>query len=159
MVELPGMDEMMNRRYSCDWGTLYDVVTCSLKNKLLIKIKIKIKIIKSCRRSFLVNKLERIRGSFGGDSEQAADCVRDLNEFDDNELKLRASKYKEFLLINNEKPTKAFCLLGKENNLLDDRSQIKDDNGRIFVGKKERGEYVREFYENLYKKNWIIFLK
>jgi len=122
--DLPIMDEMMLRMCSCDWGTLYDVATCSLKNKLL-KLQAQVKIIKGCRRSFLVNKLERIRDSFGGDSEQAAECVRDLNNFDDNELKLRASKYKEFLLINNEKPTRAFCLLGKENNLLDDMGQIK----------------------------------
>jgi len=55
-------------------------------------------------------------------------------------------------MINNEKPTRAFCLLGKENNLMDDMSQIKDGNGVQFVGSKERAEYVRKYYEGLYKR-------
>ncbi len=34
-------------------------------------------------------------------------------------------------MINNEKTTRAFCLLGKENNLMDDMSQIKEGNGVV----------------------------
>jgi len=107
------------------------------ENKIIGIEKI-IKEVKGCKRNFLVNKIERMRSNFGNDSEQAADCIRDLNYFDDADLKLRANKYKDFLLKNNEKPTKVFCLLGKENNLLDDMTQIKDADGNGFVNTRER---------------------
>ncbi len=94
---------MLERAFSCEWEALYEVVASSLKNKLLF-LQNHIKIINGCRRNYLVDRLVRIRDSFGNDSEQAADCLRDLNDFDDGELKLRANKYKEFLLKNNEKP-------------------------------------------------------
>ena len=45
MVELPIMDELLQRNFSTGWGTLYDVVSCSLKNKLL-KLQSHIKKIK-----------------------------------------------------------------------------------------------------------------
>ena len=151
VILLPGMDDMLNKNYSCDWGNLYEVVTSSLKIKLLALQKL-IKEIKGCKRNFLVTKIERMKGNFGVDSEQAADCIRDLNDFDDQELKERARKYKEFLLVNNEKPTRAFCLLGKETNLLDDMSQIKDKDGNCFADRKAREEYIRKYYQGLYNK-------
>ena len=83
--------------------------------------------------------------NFGQDSEQVSEGISDLNKFDDAQLRLRAGKYREFLLANNEKPTKAFCLLGKENNLLDDISQIKDANREEFRG----GEKERNIYGNI----------
>ncbi len=67
-------------------------------------------------------------------------------------MRIRANKYKEFLLKNNEKPTRAFCLLGRENNVLDDMNQIKDSNGQPFKGKNERDSYIKRYYEELYKK-------
>jgi len=53
------------------------------------------------------------------------------------------------VLSNNEKPTRAFCLLGKENNLVDDIEQIKDANGAIFDNEAARKEYIRNFYGEL----------
>jgi exonuclease III len=151
IIRIPDLENMLERAFSCEWEALYEVVASSLKNKLLF-LQNHIKIINGCRRNYLVDRLVRIRDSFGNDSEQAADCLRDLNDFDDGELKLRANKYKEFLLKNNEKPTRAFCLLGKENNLLDDMNQIKNENGQPFVTKGERDNYIKKYYEDLYKK-------
>ena len=118
-----------------------------------------IKLQAKSAREYIIRKIKRLEDMFGSDSEQVSGCVEELNKFDDAQLKIRANKYKEFLLINNEKPTKAFCLLGKENNLLDDMDQIKDSEGRDFSNKDERKEYIRKYYENLYKKKLDNLIK
>jgi hypothetical protein len=46
---------------------------------------------------------------------------------DDIDLKNRAVKFREFLEINNEKATKAFCRLGKEVGICDDITQIVNE--------------------------------
>ena len=96
--------------------------------------------------------MSRMEINFGRDSDQFNDALLALNNFDDKELKERANKYKEFLLSNNEKPTRAFCLLGRENNLLDDIEQIKNVDGNAFNNPQERNDYIKNFFENLYKK-------
>jgi len=151
MDELPGIEEILGRNFTCGWGVLYEVTSCSLKNKL-VELQGMLKRVKHRKREYLVEKINRMAFNFGNDSEQVSVCIKDLNMFDEEQLKLRANKYKEFLLANNEKPTKAFCLLGKENNLLDDVEQIKDNEGRDFNNDNDRKEYVRRYYEGLYKK-------
>ena len=93
-----------------------------------------------------------MEANFGVNTEQYFDAVRDLNAFDDNELKHRAKLFKEFVFKENEKPTRAFCLLGKENNLVDDIVQIKNADGDQFTNDKDRSEYIKGFYSELYKK-------
>ena len=151
MDDLPGIEEILGRNFTCGWGVLYEVTSCSLKNKL-VELQGMLKRVKHRKREYLVEKINRMSFNFGNDSEQVSECIKDLNMFDDEQLKLRANKYKEFLLANNEKPTKAFCLLGKENNLLDDVEQIKDNEGRDFNNDNDKKEYVRRYYEGLYKK-------
>jgi hypothetical protein len=83
--------------------------------------------------------------NFGISSEQFSDAIGELNRFDDNVLKERANKFRDFIFKNNEKPTKAFCLLGKENNLVDDLEQIRDENGIDFVSDKARNDFIKQF--------------
>jgi hypothetical protein len=45
---------------------------------------------------------------------QVSDEREKLLQFDDINLKERATRFKEFLDVNNEKATKAFCRLSKE---------------------------------------------
>ena len=52
----------------------------------------------------------------------------------------------------NEKATKKFCSVGKSVNTVDDIGQIQKPGGGEFRDEKERGEHVKEFYSNLYKK-------
>ena len=148
---LPELNTLIKNDYSCNWNLLYEAIANSLKNALL-ELQTMNKKWKIASREQLLIRVDRMRASFGEQSEQYFDMLRELNDFDDHELKIRANKYGEFILSNNEKPTRAFCLLGKENNLNDDISQIRDDNGIKFVGEKELGGHIKEFYSNLYKK-------
>ena len=79
----------------------------------------------------------------------------DILELNDRDLKRRAGKYREFFEQNNEKPTGVFFNLGKEKDGDDNTERIKNENGDTFENSKQRGEYIRWYYENLYKKSWI----
>ncbi len=103
-------------------------------------------------RAEMVRKIDEKRGIYGEMSRQVQAAKENLARYDDECLLTAAGKYAEFLVKNNEKPTGAFCLLGKENNKYDDISQIKKENGENFGDSKERGEHIRRYYEGLYKK-------
>ena len=88
----------------------------------------------------------------GKNSEGWKRCNDEILELNDRDLKRRAGKYREFFEQNNEKPTGFFFNLGKEKDGDDNTQRIKNDNGDKFVNSKQRGEYIRRYYENLYKK-------
>ena len=88
----------------------------------------------------------------GKNSEGWKRCNDDILEVNDRDLKRRAGKYREFFEQNNEKPTGVFFNLGKEKDGDDNTQRIKNDNGEKFDNSKQRGEYIRRYYENLYKK-------
>jgi len=148
---LPTMDMLLEGEFSCDWSTLYEVVTGNLKNAIM-ELQAKVRKDENSHRELLLRKIRRMEENFGRESEQVSDSIKDLNNHDNIVLKRKADKYKEFILDNNEKPTRAFCLLGKENNLLDDMEQIKDQDNLNFETENDRKEYIRKYYETLYKK-------
>jgi len=148
---LPATSELLIQEFNCNWTSLYDVSVINLKTKIM-ELQGMIKKNKECRRDSLVKKMNYMGETFGIGSEQANDSIRELNIFDNNELRERATKYREFVMNTDEKPSRAFCLLGKENNMLDDMDQIKNGEGIAFGNNNERKEYIRKYYENLYKK-------
>ena len=70
----------------------------------------------------------------------------------DNDLKRRAGKFREFFEQNNEKPTSIFFRLGKEKNGDDDTTQIRDNEGKVFENQEKRKEHISKFYGDLYKR-------
>jgi hypothetical protein len=148
---LPNINFVLELEFTCGWMTLYEIVSQGLKESLL-ELQKSIKRNENLCRENLLKKLLRMESLFGQYSVQAGDVIQEINRFDEERLKERATKYREFILNVNEKPTRAFCLLGKENNLMDDIEQIKDEGGGNFADNQSRGEYIRNFYRNLYKK-------
>jgi hypothetical protein len=96
---------------------------------------------------------------FGENSQQWYDSKDAILRFDDVQLKARAVKFREFLDVNNEKATKAFCRLSKEGGLCDDIGQIKGGDGQAFSTSKDRGKYIAEFYSSIYKKKLYTLIK
>ena len=88
----------------------------------------------------------------GKNSEGWKRCNDNILELNDRDLKRRAGKYREFFEQNNDKPTGFFFNLGKEKDGDDNTEQIKNGKGDKFENSKQRGEYIRRYYENLYKK-------
>ena len=152
---LPDFDLLLELDYTCDFKSLYEVVVCNLKFSL-VDLQNREKKLGAIERDKMVWKVRRMESNFGIGSEQFFDAVTVLNRFDDRILKEKANKYREFVLKNNERPTSAFCLLGKENNLMDDLGQIKDANGVNFPDEVSRKNFIKNFYGELYKKKWTI---
>jgi hypothetical protein len=100
----------------------------------------------------LIERTVYMENTFGVDSYQAFEQRETLLRYDDVKLKERATKFRDFLDCNNERTTKAFCRLSKEGGFSDDLSQIRDEQGGDFDNMADRGEHIRKFYENLYKK-------
>ena len=151
LVGLPDFDILLELEFSCDFKNLYEVVMSNLKISLL-DLQNRANKLEKLEREKMVLKVRRMETNFGIESDQFFDAVNNLNRFDDRVLKEKANKYREFVIKNNEKPTKAFCLLGKENNLMDDLEQIRDANGEIFHDETARKNYIKDFYGELYKK-------
>jgi hypothetical protein len=104
---------ILERDFTCNYRSLYEVVLISLKNKLM-EVQGRIRANKTKFRDDLIKHCEYMADKFGEQSLQAEDCRAELLRHDDVNLKMRAGKYREFLESNNEKATRAFCRLNKE---------------------------------------------
>jgi len=148
---LPDIEVLLELEFTCNFKNLYEAVANNLKLSLAELQNWQKKLL-SLERENLLMKVRRMESNFGIESEQFSDAINLLNRFDDQQLKLRANKFRDFVLKNNEKPTKAFCLLGKENNMVDDLEQIKDGTGEDFHSQQARKDYIQGYYADLYKK-------
>jgi phage baseplate assembly protein W len=148
---LPSTEDLMEREFGCDYRRLYEVIMNGLKN-VMVAIQTRRAVAENETRVYLVNRIRYMEEKFGEGSEQAEEQREKLFIFDDTGLKERANRFRDFLEKNNEKATKAFCKLSKEGGTNDDITQIKRDDGVVFQNSAQRGEHIRKFYENLYKK-------
>jgi hypothetical protein len=123
-----------------------------LKNKFM-GVQKRRKENKNLRRDIVVRLEEYMRRKFGDDSQQRHDIRVIVLRIDDLMLRERATKFKEFLDVNNERATKAFCMLSKDGGgLCDDITQIRDESGNNSKGTNDRGAHIKGFYDNIYKK-------
>jgi hypothetical protein len=122
-----------------------------VKNRLL-KIQKRIKTDKRGYRLWLVEKEAYMSRMFGDDSLQRQEVRDEILRCDDADLKERAVRFKDFLDVNNERASTAFCRLSKEGGLCDDISQIRDEGGNAFRTPEGQEEHIRSFYSELYKK-------
>jgi exonuclease III len=151
MGRFPDMSNLMKGEFSCSYRQLYEMIMKGIKN-VLVAIQNRRTKEQSATRDFLINRINYMEGKFGANSTQAMDTREHLLRFDDILLKERATKFREFLDANNEQATKAFCRLSKEGGINDDLSQIKNSDGEAFGSDQQRGDYIKTFYENLYRK-------
>jgi hypothetical protein len=152
---LPRVEVLLNRNFSCDFRQLYEVCTMGIKNRLVALQKQR-GIEAKLQRELIIERIRYFEEKFGENSMQVGDEREKLLRYDDIKLKERATKFKEFLDVNNEKATKAFCRLSKEGGVHDDQSTIKNNNGAAFEDEKSRNEHIRMYYEQLYKKKLDI---
>jgi exonuclease III len=148
---LPVMHVMMERDFLCNHRKLYEVMLMNLKNRLVALQKKRL-IEGNEERNLILDRILYMESKFGENSQQAGDERDRLLRFDDIKLKERATAFREFLDANNEKATKVFCKLSKDGGVCDNQEIIKNCNGEDFGSSKERSEYIRKYYEGVYKK-------
>jgi hypothetical protein len=157
MGRFPEMANLIEGEFSCNYKQLYEMIMMGLKN-VLVAVQNRRAKEQTATRDFLINRINYMEEKFGVNSTQAGDTREQLLRFDDTLLKERASKFREFLDANNEQATKAFCRLSKEGGHNDDLSQIKNNNGEAFGNENQRGDYIKTFYENLYRNRLDVLL-
>jgi hypothetical protein len=111
---------------------------------------------KNLIRDELVRREDYMKRTFGENSQQRHDIREEILRLNDMMLRERANKVKEFLDVNNERATKAFCRLSKEGGLCDDTTQIRDESGNIFRDKKGRESNRRGIMTTCIK-DWTTF--
>jgi len=151
LINLPNTMELMARGFTCDKRTLYEVTMMGLKNRLL-NLQIISNRNKRIERDRLVESVHKCKMEGGIDSIEYKISVDRLLTYEDNRLKQRAGKYREFFEKNTEKGTKAFCRLGKNYTKGDNLDRVKRPNGEKFRTDKERVEHIRDFWSKIYKK-------
>jgi hypothetical protein len=148
---MPVLSELISRQFNCNYRTLYEGLIMGVKN-VLVEIQSRMKRDEKFLRGQLLKREEYTKNVFGERSQQWYDAKEAILRFDDVQLKERAVKFREFLDVNNEKATQAFCKLSKEGGLCDDIGQIKGDDGRAFASVEHRGKHIAGFYSKIYKR-------
>ena len=151
IATLPSSNDMLNRPSTCNNRMKYEMVTMGIKNRLL-SLQANIRRKEISKRLNLVQDRNQAELDFGINSEEFIIANDALLNYDDNKLKYNTGLYREFFNSNNEKPTAAYCRLGKGPNLEDDLCKIKGNNGEAFRNSEERTRHISNFYSNLYKK-------
>ena len=122
--ELPTEREMLDLPSNCDDRVKYEVVIMSIKNRLtgLQADMRKVRIKKRVELQVAVNEAKLGEGE---GSIEYQNAVENLLAYNDEQLKLNTGRFREFFSKNNEKPTAAFCKLGKTPNSEDDLCTIR----------------------------------
>jgi hypothetical protein len=151
MERLPGLSTLLDNEIECSYKVLYETIMNDLKNRLGY-VQDRIKIESKLMRDRLVQREEYMADTFGEESQQQLDVRAEILCLDDVNLKQRANKFRDFLRVNNEKATKAFCKLSKEGGYSDDIYKIRKESGEAFNNNTDRGRHIEEYYGGIYKK-------
>lgn len=89
-------------------------------------------------------------GGLNRNRDEILEIESKLNGIEERINKDKVANYLKEDILNNEKITPRFLRLAKTVNT-DSLEKIRDDNGRIFESKKERGNFMTDFYRQLYK--------
>ena len=108
----PNVDEIIEREKTCNNRTLYEVYIMAIKNRLIgiqiNKQKTEAKVREELNEQL---KMYELMDSINSDGWKRVN--EEILVLNDNDLKRRAGKYREFFEQNNEKPTSIFFRLGK----------------------------------------------
>ena len=145
------IEQLLEGELTCSNTALYEVLVMGIKNRL-IGLQRQLNKEENHYRENLIERRRVIGIVEGTGSVGWKTCNEEILQWDDLDLKRRAGKYREFFMANNERPSKIFCKMGKEKSGDDDTAQIRDDEGKSFVTKEKRGEYIGGYYGKLYKR-------
>jgi hypothetical protein len=138
ITELPNVEEILANEHICNYKNLYEVVTMNLKNRL-VAYQVKKQTDNIRVHANLVQEVKDKGSRYGENSVQWLEAQDNLLQYNDNKLKEKTGKYREFFNNNNEKMGSSFCKLGKKGMGLDNTSQIRDKGGKEFENSKQRG--------------------
>jgi hypothetical protein len=99
----------------------------------------------------LNTRLDSLKTNYVLNSAEICVVEKELKIFLDNDLRDRMRDMKVFECLNAEKATPLLVSLGKKTGNQDSLDIIKGVDGSAFLSDKERSEYIRRYYEDLYR--------
>jgi hypothetical protein len=102
--------------------------------------------------SSITTKLLELKTDYVGNQAQIDILQSKLDSIIDNTLRCKLEATSNFEIFNNERITPHFLNLAKGSKAEASLSDLRDDNGDLFPSENLMKEYVRNYYQNLYRK-------
>ncbi len=101
-------------------------------------------------------RLENLKKDYAVNAEEICNIENQLKLARECELRERTSDMKVFEYLNAEKVTPVLLDLAKRGTGDDRLDSIRQENGLDFETDKERGNYIREYFMKLYRRDtWV----
>jgi hypothetical protein len=102
--------------------------------------------------SYLQKRLAELKLNYAVNIEQIDLLERNLNSIVDSKLRSRLEATSNFEILNSETITPNFLNLAKGSKAEATLADLRDDDGLEFASVDQMKQYVRNFYQNLYRK-------
>jgi hypothetical protein len=100
----------------------------------------------------ILKKLTELKADYVRNQAEIDILQRKLDGIVDNTLRSKLEATSNFEILNNERITPHFLNLAKGSKAEASLSDLRDDNGDHFPSDEHMKEYVRNYYQNLYRK-------
>jgi hypothetical protein len=128
----------------------FEMLIKNVRNDLL-NLQKHIKTVESASRNEWIREVLRLKkAGYEEHFERIAELECLLNDASERLISDRLSNYVKSDVLNSEKMTPRFLKIA-EKNVESNLSSIRKSDGSYFQDSTERGEYITNFYEELYK--------
>jgi exonuclease III len=147
--ELPDVNEMYNFKCALDDDLFFEeIISCT--KAATIKLQVESGRSDNNAKAIIIAELKSLKTNFALHSERISQLENKLSSIVEGELNDKLSNYLKTEIVNGEKITPRFLNLAK-SRVADNINQIRNDDGSPFDNASERNEFIRSFYESLYK--------
>jgi len=128
----------------------FQALTNCIKNNVLSHQSTIFK-LKRENKTRLEKRISELKKNFNENTGEILVLERNLSNIYEQELRDELQHYSKFEILNNEKITRHFMDLVKASKNEASINEIKKDDGSEFISENERSEYIKEYFEEIYK--------
>jgi hypothetical protein len=147
----PSPEELATIPLSCEDDVFMEVLLGNLKGAIL-SLQAWQRKVSNIKKGNIIAEINNLRNDFLIHSDRITELEEELNRIAEGEIRERIKAMKIFEGLHSEKPNSLFLSLAKNSNKGDSLGKIKKPGGGDFDTVEERGEYIADFFEKLYKK-------
>jgi Reverse transcriptase (RNA-dependent DNA polymerase) len=136
---------------TCTDAVFFETLIMNLKNSVLTDQK-KIFDAKNHKKKVLSKRLSELKTNYRINANEIQNLEHELANVCEAEIREEVLNLQVFDRLTSEKMTPHFLNLAKASNCSDSTSIIKDGTGTEFTNSDDNRNYIKCFYENLYRK-------
>ncbi len=155
MQEMVPLDFLYSLEKRCSSAVFFENLVTETK-KRVYKMQKTLHRLKCIHTKTLESRLEELKKDYGINAEEIGSIENQIKIARDCELRDRTRDMKVFECLNAEKVTPVLLDLAKRGTGDDRLDNIRQDNRMDFETSTERGNYIREYFMNLYRRDtWV----